>query len=283
VSSPLVAVTIAGREGARVRMRCRDLHDPSSLSVTRSFIVLVFTIGSPAGDTTPGLCRAAARNGLVEPPSADEAAPAFAPWIDTVIRTTRVVSRSPPLASTHEEIVDLLRERAGDPALTWESLHTLPPRRREDLLADVSGHYVLEVEFANEELASEIRVGWVFDTYAYDAWWQDPTNPLATDTERAAWSAAAVAFRSAREDAARRVSTWLAAAEEKRWLELRAGGRGRLLEAMLETQRAARDDDEPAEDATESLVELLMDHADVEEIYASDDELRASLLTVVGP
>lgn len=277
MSSALVDVTVIQREGTRVRFRCRDLHDADSLSVTRSFIVLMLSISSPDGETTPGMRRAASMHGLVEPISAEEAAQAFAPWIDTVIRTTRIVSRAKPLAGSHEEIVKLLGERAGDPTLTWESLHAMPARRARDLLAEVCGHYVLEVDFATEALASEVKVGWTFDTYAHDAWWTDPENPLASDVQRAEWSVSAAALRRPRENAVDAVAEWLAAAEKDRWIEVRARGRERLEDALLARLQQGHDDDESRDDMTDAIVELLFDHDDVEEVFADDDELRASI------
>ena len=281
MSSALVDVTVIHREGARVRFRCRDLHDADSVSVTRSFVVLMLSISSPDGETTPGMRRAAALHGLAEPISAEEAGPVFAPWIDTVIRTTRIVSRAKPLADTHEETVRLLGERAGDPTLTWESLHAMPPRRARDLLAEVCGHYVLEVDFATEALASEVKVGWVFDTYAHDVWWSDPENPLASAAERAEWSVSAAAMRRPRENAEDGVTEWLAAAEKKQWIEVRARGRERLEDAMLARLQRGHEDDELRDDTTDAIVELLFDHDDVEEVFANDDELRTSIARLV--
>jgi len=285
VSSPLTAVTVLSRDGDRVTFRCRDLHDSAGMSVTRSFVLLMLSVASPDGETTAGMRRAAQLHGVVEPPSNDEATQVFAPWIGSVIRSTRIVSRRTPLATEHEELVRMLRERAGDPLLTWESLHRMPNRVREDLLSEVGGHYELEATFASEELAREVEPGWVFDTYAWDAWWEDPTNPLAGDAERALWSTRVASLERTREEDERReaasldesVSTWLSGAEERGWLEVREDGRRRLIRALTkELQRAAREDEAPEEMAA-ALAEILFDHDDVEEVYASDADLRVGL------
>lgn len=282
---PTYAVTVIEREGPRLRVRCRSVQDQDAevADVTRSFVVAMLAElpGSP-------MSAALAARGVAEIPLAlDEAERALGGVLDELVRSTRVVRRQASRApDDFDALVARLRELAGDPELTWASLHTLPAPRREELLTEVDAWYELEAELVEPGLAEAIEPGQVFETRARDLVWEDPTNPLASEADRARWRQEWDAARSSRDamqaaaEARCRevVARWLADGDASALLEVSAERRERVIRAVGSAlHRGVVRRGEAPEVVAMELAEWMMDSPDIEEIHASDLVLRGAL------
>ncbi|MFK7986496.1 MAG: hypothetical protein AB8I08_10720 [Sandaracinaceae bacterium] len=126
----------------------------------------------------------------------------------------------------------------------------------------------------------------MFETRAWDLVWEDPRNPLATEDERTRWQAeweeVAATNRQANAETEATcvdaVERWLSTIEKNGLLEVQPTAHERTTRALgaLLHRRVVRAGDAPETVAVE-LAKWMYESPFIEEIYATDLELRARL------